>query len=80
MAKLYDVYYFGSSFDRNRRLPDPNKDIAYAHNTNAEGEYLIPSGNEWIEVSRSEATKRAGHGDPAPAKVIRGRVGRPING
>jgi len=78
MAKLYDVYYFGSSYDSARPLPEPRDDIAYVRNVNADGEYMIPRGNQWVEVSRQEATQRAGHGDPAPARIIPGRTGRPL--
>ena len=57
--KLYQVYYRGVAFDQSRPLPKlPDPDIAYAHNTNGEGEYLIPSGSSWVEVDRETALAR----------------------
>lgn len=68
MAKLYQVFYFGHAFDSDRRLPAPSNDIAYAHNSNGAGEYLIPAASQWIEVTRDEALKRAGqYTDPVRA-------------
>jgi hypothetical protein len=65
--KLYDVFFFGSSFDRNRFLPQPADHIAYAHNTNGEGEYLIPYCACWVEVDRLTALSR---GQNLPSAIL----------
>lgn len=57
--KLYDVFYKGAAFDSARRLPEPRNDIAYARNVNGEGDFVIPVGGKWVEVTREEALARA---------------------
>jgi len=39
---LYDVFYYGQSFDSSTALPNPSGDIEYARNTNWDGHVLRP--------------------------------------
>lgn len=62
---LYDVFYFGNSFDMNIPLPSISElkklthiEVKYAVCKNWEEEYLIPGDNEWIRVSEKEALNR----------------------
>jgi hypothetical protein len=60
----YDVFYKpdsngNMSFDNDRKLPEPDDQIAYAHNVNGDGHYVIPAHGEWLIVTRKTALGRS---------------------
>jgi len=54
---LYDVFYYGKSFDRTVPLPKPDPKIRYAECKNGPREILVVRDGKWVEISYEELLK-----------------------
>ena len=57
---LYDVFYYGKSFDRNIPLPKPDPKIKYAECKNGEKEFLVVRDGKWVAITRQELLRLEG--------------------